>query len=128
MPVRGVIPRADVMVPGMYFSCQHFERLRDDPRLKDGRGGAERFGYSNVSSYLDNTMFTRLVETGMIGTSGVSAELVRQQISRSAREERLLTAGILTGREEPQSARISARRRRHRSSYARVDKAGHSFP
>ncbi|MFI9463273.1 hypothetical protein [Streptomyces xiamenensis] len=110
---EGVIPRADAMVPGMYFSRQHFERLRDDPRLKDGRGGAVRFGYSNVPSYLDNTMFTRLVETGMVGTSGVSTELVRQQISRSTREGRLLIAGILTGREEPQSARNSARRRRH---------------
>ncbi|MFD3519290.1 hypothetical protein [Streptomyces sp. NPDC058653] len=111
-PPEGLIPQADVMVPGMYFSRQHFQRLRDDSRLRDGRGGALRFGYSNVPSYLDNTMFTRLVETGMIGTAGASTELVRQQIMRSVREGRLLTAGVLTGPEQPQSARNSARRRR----------------
>ncbi|MFE2556609.1 hypothetical protein ACFXGT_11310 [Streptomyces sp. NPDC059352] len=111
-PPEGVIPQANVMVPGMYFTRQHFQRLRDDPRLRDGRGGALRFGYSNVPSYLDNTMFTRLVETGMIGTAGVTTELVRQQIMRSVREGRLLTAGLLSGDEQPQSARNSARRRR----------------
>ncbi|WP_413101989.1 hypothetical protein [Streptomyces sp. Inha503] len=111
-PPEGLIPQANVMVPGMYFSRQHFQRLRDDPRLRDGRGGALRFGYSNVPSYLDNTMFTRLVETGMIGTAGASTEMVRQQVMRSVREGRLLTAGVLTGKEQPQSARNSARRRR----------------
>ncbi|WP_030677731.1 hypothetical protein [Streptomyces rimosus] len=113
-PPEGLIPQANVMVPGMYFSRQHFQRLRDDPRLRDGRGGALRFGYSNVPSYLDNTMFTRLVETGMIGTAGVGTELVRQQITKSVREGRLLTGGLLTGKELPQSARNSARRRRRR--------------
>ncbi|MFI6409060.1 hypothetical protein [Streptomyces sp. NPDC050548] len=111
-PPEGLIPQANIMVPGMYFSRQHFQQLRTDPRLRDGRDKALRFGYSNVPSYLDNTMFTRLVETGMIGTAGVSTELVRQQITRSVREGRLLTAGILTGKEQPQSARNSARRRR----------------
>ncbi|MFJ2176591.1 hypothetical protein ACIOHE_27325 [Streptomyces sp. NPDC087851] len=111
-PPEGLIPQVDVMVPGMYFSRQHFQHLRGDPRLRDGRDEALRFGYSNVPSYLDNTMFTRLVETGMIGTTGVSTELVRQQIMQSVREGRLLTAGVLTGKEPPQSARNSARRRR----------------
>ncbi|MER5868305.1 hypothetical protein [Streptomyces sp. NPDC002044] len=111
-PPEGLIPQANVMVPGMYFSRQHFQRLRDDPRVRDGRGGALRFGYSNVPSYLDNTIFTRLVETGMIGTAGAGTELVRQQIMQSVREGRLLTAGLLAGKEQPQSARNSARRRR----------------
>lgn len=111
-PPEGLIPQTNVMVPGMYFSRQHFERLRNDPRLRDGRGGALRFGYANVPSYLDNTLFTRLVETGMIGTAGAGTELVRQQITRSLREGRMLIAGVLAGKEQPQSARNSARRRR----------------
>jgi hypothetical protein len=110
-PPEGVIPQTNVMVPGMYFSRQHFERLRDDPRLRDGRTGRPRFGYANVPSYLDNTMFTRLVETGMIGTTGASTELLRQQVTRSVDEGRMLIAGLVTGTEQPQSARNSARRR-----------------
>jgi hypothetical protein len=110
-PPEGVIPQANVMVPGMYFSRQHFERLRDDSRLWDGRGGALRFGYANVPNYLDNTMFTRLVETGMIGTTGASTDLVRQQVEKSVSEGRLLTAGWVTGADQPQSVRNGIRRR-----------------
>ncbi|MBF6228247.1 hypothetical protein IU470_24455 [Nocardia abscessus] len=109
-PPESVIPQADVMVPGMYFSRQHFEQLRSDPRMQDGRGGAVRFGYANVPSYLDNTMFTRLVETGMIGTTGVSTELVRWQITRSIKQGRMAIVGFLTGDEAPQSVRNSRRR------------------
>ncbi|MEV0075114.1 hypothetical protein AB0H58_01760 [Nocardia neocaledoniensis] len=108
---ESVIPQADVMVPGMYFSRKHFESLRADPRLRDGRGGSVRFGYSNVPNYLDNTMFTRLVETGMIGTAGIGTELVRQQISRTFKKGRMLIFGLLTGEEKPQSVRNSARRK-----------------
>ncbi|ATL65142.1 hypothetical protein CRH09_01750 [Nocardia terpenica] len=109
---ESVIPQADVMVPGMYFSRQHFEQLRNDPRLRDGRGGAVRFGYANVPSYLDNTMFTRLVETAMIGTTGVSTDLVRFQITRSLELGRMAIIGLLTGEEDPQSVR-NTRRRQH---------------
>ncbi|MFG2305234.1 hypothetical protein [Actinacidiphila glaucinigra] len=109
-PPEAVIPQADVMVPGMYFSRRHFEQLRQDARLQDGRGGGVRFGFANVPSYLDNTMFTRLVETGMIGTTGVGTELVRQQITRSFKQGKALILGLLTGPEEPQSERNSRRR------------------
>ncbi len=109
-PPESVIPQADAMVPGMYFSRQHFEQLRSDPRLQDGRGGAVRFGYANVPSYLDNTMFTRLVETAMIGTTGVSTDLVRRQITHSLEQGRMAIMGLLSGEEEPQSVRNSRRR------------------
>ncbi|MEI5035542.1 hypothetical protein RB201_31525 [Streptomyces sp. S1A(2023)] len=100
-PPEAVIPQADVMVPGMYFSRQHFERLRQDPRLHTGRGKAVRFGYANVPSYLDNTMFTRLVETGMIGTTGVSTDLVRRQITRSYQLGRMVIMGVVSGKDTP---------------------------
>jgi hypothetical protein len=111
-PPESVIPQADVMVPGMYFPRKHFEQLRSDPRMRDGRGGAVRFGYANVPNYLDNTMFTRLVETGMIGTTGITTDLVRMQITRSFKYGRMLILGFLTGEEAPQSIRNSMRRQK----------------
>ncbi|WP_146099187.1 hypothetical protein [Nocardia nova] len=110
-PPESVIPQADVMVPGMYFSRRHFEKLRSDPRLRGPREGV-RLGYANVPSYLDNTMFTRLVETAMIGTTGASTDLVRWQVTRSLEQGRMAIMGLLSGEEEPQSLRNSRRRQR----------------
>lgn len=66
---QAFIPQTEDMVPGMYFTREHFQLLREDPRLRGPRGGS-RFGYANVPSYLDNTMFNRLVEIGLVGTTG----------------------------------------------------------
>lgn len=93
------------MIHGMYFSRRQFESLRHDARLKDGRGGAVRFGYKYVPGYLDNTLFTRLVETGQIGRTGTSTDLVRQQVIRSFRGERSLVPAALSGDEPPQAQR-----------------------
>ncbi|WP_328563258.1 hypothetical protein [Streptomyces coelicoflavus] len=107
---RSVLPHTTEMIHGMYFSRRQFESLRDDARLKDGRGGAVRFGYKNVPTYLDNTLFTRLVETGQIGTTGTSTDLVRQQVIRSFRGQRNLVLATLSGEEAPQAARNAQRR------------------
>jgi hypothetical protein len=104
------IPQTDQMVHGMYLSRDHFERLRSDPRIRDGRGGAARFGYKNVPSYLDNTMFSRLVETGFIGTTGTSTEFVHNQVLRSLDRKKALVLATLSGTDEPQSVRNTRRR------------------
>ncbi|MET9580002.1 hypothetical protein ABZY30_31415 [Streptomyces massasporeus] len=107
---RSVLPHTTEMIHGMYFSRRQFESLRDDGRLKDGRGGAVRFGYKNVPGYLDNTLFARLVETGQIGTTGTSTDLVRQQVIRSFRGQRNLVFAALSGEEPPQAKRNAQRR------------------
>ncbi|MGK5448733.1 hypothetical protein [Streptomyces radiopugnans] len=107
---RSVLPHTMEMIHGMYFSRRQFESLCDDGRLKDGRGGALRFGYKNVPAYLDNTLFTRLVETGQIGTTGTSTDLVRQQVIRSFRGQRSLVLATLSGEEPPQATRNAQRR------------------
>ncbi|WEB39906.1 hypothetical protein MOV08_11885 [Streptomyces yunnanensis] len=107
---RSVPPHTTEMIRGMYFSRRQFESLCDDDRLKDGRGGAVRFGYKNVPAYLDNTLFTRLAETGQIGTTGTSTDLVRQQVIRSFRGQRSLVLATLSGEEAPQAARNAQRR------------------
>lgn len=120
---QAFIPQTADMIPGIYLAREHFEQLRDDPRLRGPRGGT-RFGYATVPSYLDNTMFTRLVETGFTGTSGTSPGAVRQQIIRSFNGRKAVVLATLHGEELPQSKRTSHRRhgksrRRASAAYAR---------
>lgn len=107
---RSVLPHTNEMIHGMYFSRRQFESLSDDARLKDGNNGALRFGFKNVPGYLDNTLFARLVETGQIGTTGTSTDLVRQQVIRSFRGQRNLVLAALSGEEPPQAQRNAQRR------------------
>ncbi|MFE4756559.1 hypothetical protein ACFRIB_41270 [Streptomyces mirabilis] len=107
---RSVLPHTNEMIHGMYFSRRQFESLRDDARLKDGKQDAVRFGFKNVPGYLDNTLFARLVETGQIGTTGTSTDLVRQQVIRSFRGQRNLVFAALSGEEPPQAQRNAQRR------------------
>jgi hypothetical protein len=106
---QALIPQTADMVPGIYLCREHFEQLRDDRRLRGPHGGT-RFGYATVPSYLDNTMFTRLVETGFTGTSGTSAGAVRQQIIRSFNGRKAVVLAAPHGEELPQSERTSQRR------------------
>src|SRR6266566_4521551 len=66
----------------------------------------------NLPNYLDNTMFTKLVETGLIGTTGTSTDLVHQQIIRSFIGRHALAVGVLGGDEMVQSVRNRKRRNR----------------
>lgn len=111
---QAIIPQTGDMIPGMYFSREHFQKLREDPRLQGPRG--TRFGYSNVPNYLDNTMFNRLVETGLIGTSGSSTELLHDQIMRSFEGHKALVVATLYGEEMPQSSRTNEKRQQLRTA------------
>ncbi|MFD0486114.1 hypothetical protein [Saccharopolyspora erythraea] len=103
------VPSSCDMAHGMYLAREHFEQLRVDERLK-GSGGGVSFGYKNVPSYLDNTMFIRLTETGLIGTSGASTDFLHEVIWRSFDEGKSLAVGMLDGDDLPQSERNSLRR------------------
>jgi hypothetical protein len=97
------------MIPGMYFSLDHFQRLRADPRLKGPRGGV-RFAYDNVPTYLDNSMFAKLVEIGLVGTSGTATEFVHQQVVESFLGNKALVFAALFGDDMPQSERNTEKR------------------
>lgn len=107
---QGFIPKTNDMIHGMYFAREHFEQLRKGDRLRTERD-AVRFGFQNVPSYLDNTMFVKLVENGLIGTAGTSTELVRQQVIRSFERKKALVLATLAGPDTPQSERNNMRRR-----------------
>jgi hypothetical protein len=83
--------------------------LREDPRLR-GPQGAVRFAYDNVPSYLDNTMFARLVETGLVGTSGTATEFVHRQVVESFNGNKALVLAALFGENLPQSRRNTEKR------------------
>jgi hypothetical protein len=106
---QAYIPQTADMVPGMYLSLDHFDRLRADPRLKGPHGGT-RFGYANVPNYLDNSMFSRLVETGFIGSSGTATDLVYKQVIRSFRGHKALVLATLHGDDMTQSKRNTQKR------------------
>lgn len=111
---QAFIPQTADMIPGMYFTRKHFQRLRDDPRLQGQRGA--RFGYANVPSYLDNTMFNRLVEIGLIGTTGSSTELLHRQIMLSFEGHKSLVVAALHGDDIPQSKRNTEKRQQMKSA------------
>ncbi len=107
------IPQTADMIPGMYFSLDHFQRLRTDPRLKGPQGGV-RFAYDNVPSYLDNSMFAKLVEIGLVGTSGTATEFVHQQVVESFNGNKALVFAALFGDDMPQSERNTGKRNQRR--------------
>ena len=73
----------------------------------------ERFGSRTTTypvTYLDNTMFARLVETGLVGTSGAATELVHQQVVESFNGNKALVLAALFGGDVPQSKRNTEKR------------------
>lgn len=114
---QAFIPQTADMVAGMYFTREHFERLRKDPRCQGPQDGT-RFGFKNTPHYLDNTMFHRLVETGLIGTTGTSTQVLYDQIQRSFEGHKSLVVATLHGEDIPQSRHNSEKRElrtRHRT-------------
>lgn len=107
------IPQTADMVTGMYFTREHFDRLRKDPRCQGPRGGT-RFGLKNTPHYLDNTMFHRLVETGLIGTTGTSTQVLYDQIMLSFEGHKSLVVATLYGEDMAQSQRNSEKRKLRR--------------
>jgi hypothetical protein len=106
---QAFIPQTADMVTGMYFTREHFERLRKDPRCQGPQGGT-RFGFKNTPHYLDNTMFHRLVETGLIGTTGTSTQVLYDQIMLSFEGHKSLVVATLHGKDMPQSQHNSEKR------------------
>lgn len=106
---QAFIPQTADMVTGMYFTREHFERLRKDPRCQGPQGGT-RFGFKNTPHYLDNTMFHRLVETGLIGTTGTSTQVLYDQIMLSFEGHKSLVVATLHGEDMAQSQRNSEKR------------------
>jgi hypothetical protein len=106
---QAFIPQTADMVMGMYFTREHFGRLRKDPRCQGPQGGT-RFGFKNTPHYLDNTMFHRLVETGLIGTTGTSTQVLYDQIMLSFEGHKSLVVATLQGKDMPQSQRNSEKR------------------
>lgn len=68
------------LVPGIYFSVDHWERLLRDKISVGVRGAQRAIGYENSDRHLNNTEFTSLVRSGWIGSRATPPERLQQII------------------------------------------------
>jgi len=86
------------MIPGMYFPREHSEQLRGPASQGTARRGRV---WLCKRAQLDNTTFGRLVESGLIGTTGISTDLLYQQIVLSFNGKESLVVATLHGEDMP---------------------------
>jgi hypothetical protein len=87
-------PRIDdqaALIKGMYLAREHFEELMNTCK---GPQGGIRFGYDNVSRYLNNTTFTDLVRDGWIGSRGPATKEIQRLIRASLDSGKAVVVGI----------------------------------
>jgi len=94
---RVVIQDSIDLIPGMYFTREHFEALLR-PR------GELTFG--NVPRYMNNTTFADLMGAGWIGSRGRGTDYVKAKIAESLALGRAVVAGIDLGSQTPRSRRF----------------------
>ncbi|MBZ5714885.1 hypothetical protein [Nannocystis pusilla] len=78
------------LVPGIYFSVEHWRRLLEDPRTASPRG-AEVIGYETSDRYLSNTEFVALVRGGWIGARDTAVERLEHIIESLLEDNRSVT-------------------------------------
>jgi hypothetical protein len=79
------------LVPGIYFSVEHWERLLGDPISTGVRGAPRAIGYENSDRHLNNTEFTSLVRSGWIGSRATPPERLQQIIDELLAEKKSVT-------------------------------------
>jgi len=75
-------PLSTKMIPGMYFPLQYWKMLLSSNDILGERGG-KKISYSNVSRYLNNTLFVELVQNGWIGSQLSNTDIITEQIQHS---------------------------------------------
>ena len=75
-------PLSTKMIPGMYIPLVYWKLLLfSDSTL--GEKGGRKVSYSNVDRYINNTLFTELVQNGWIGSQVSDTEQITKQIQES---------------------------------------------
>jgi len=70
------------MIPGMYIPLPYWKvLLSSDSTL--GKKGGRKISYSNVSRYINNTLFTELVQNGWVGSQVTDTDQITKQIQQS---------------------------------------------
>jgi hypothetical protein len=105
-----VLPSGDDLCPGIYLQREHFEYLRNSPKLTKGRRGAVRLGPKNVPRYSGTSAFTALIQDGWIGSTGTGSDHVVEQIEASLGGQRGVVFAALIAEEESQVERTAKRR------------------
>jgi len=75
-------PWSTKMIPGMYIPLPYWKvLLSSDSTL--GKKGGRKISYSNVSRYINNTLFTELVQNGWVGSQVTDTDQITKQIQQS---------------------------------------------
>lgn len=75
-------PISTKMIPGMYLPLSYWKVLLSSMETL-GKKGGRLISYNNVKRYINNTLFTGLVQNGWIGSQVSNTELITQQIQES---------------------------------------------
>lgn len=86
-PVVAPLREAD-LTRGLYVPSDLLKRLHDDGQLKGPRGG-EAVTHDNLRRWLSNDQFAELVKKGWVGSSGISAQDVRDFVTANLQDGRI---------------------------------------
>lgn len=81
-PAKIKEPLSTKMIPGMYLPLSYWKVLLSSIETL-GKKGGRLINYNNVKRYINNTLFTELVQNGWIGSQVSNTELITQQIQES---------------------------------------------
>ena len=82
-------PLSTKMIPGMYLPLPYWKLLlSSDDTL--GKKGGRKISYNNVSRYINNTLFTELMQNGWVGSQVSNTDLISNQIQQSITGSKLI--------------------------------------
>lgn len=81
-PAKIKEPLSTKMIPGMYLPLSYWKLLLSSIETSGSRGG-KLLSYDNVKRYINNTLFTDLVQNGWVGSQVSNTKLITEQIQNS---------------------------------------------
>ena len=88
-PAKITEPLSTEMIKGMYLPLPYWKLLLSSSVTLGKRGG-RALGYGNVKRYINNTLFTELMQNGWVGSQVENTELITKQIQESIKGDRSL--------------------------------------
>ncbi len=75
-------PLSTKMIPGMYLPLPYWKMLLSSDNTLGEKSG-RKISYENVSRYINNTLFTELLQNGWVGSQVSNTNLISKQIKQS---------------------------------------------
>ena len=87
-----------MMVPGLYFPLDYWERLLETDLVKGPLGGTI-IDKNNSDRYINNSLFIELVQDGWIGSSDIQSDIIELLIRTTLANNRAVTLAELMPRQ-----------------------------